>query len=164
MNIFIDEHKQMLLALVKHNVNFMLIGGYAVIHYGYERTTGDLDIWLQLGNENKNKLLNALAAFGIEDADIKRLSEINLDNSVPVFFIGEPPRRIDFVTAISRVAFEDASKNVTHFYLDDKRIPVIHYNDLLLSKMHTGRAKDKADIEELEKINKYKKGGSQNPY
>jgi len=157
MNVFVPEHRQMLLALVKHEVNFMLIGGYAVIHYGYERSTGDMDIWLKLGNDNKNKLLAALAEFGIEDEDLNSLNRMNLDKAIPVFFIGEPPRRIDFVTAISRVAFDDAIKNTSYFNLEDQQIPVIHYNDLILSKIHTGRAKDKADIEELEKINKYKK-------
>src|SRR5882672_3295015 len=126
MNIFIDEHRQMLLALVKHKVSFMLIGGYAVIHYGYERTTGDMDIWLQLGNENKNRLIEALTDFGIEDADIQHLREMSLNKAVPVFFLGEAPRRIDFVTAISRMAFDDAIRNANYFHLDDKQIPVIH--------------------------------------
>jgi predicted nucleotidyltransferase len=156
MNVFIEEHRQMLLALIKHKVNFMLVGGYAVIHYGYGRSTGDMDIWLQLGNDNKNRVLTALAEFGIEEDDISQLREINLDAAVPVFYIGEEPRRIDFVTALSRVAFEDAVKNATHFPLEGELIPVIHYNDLILSKMHTGRVKDKADIEELQRINKYR--------
>ncbi len=55
INILLEEHQQILLALAKYEVNFMLIGGYAVIHYGYERTTGDMDIWLQLGNENRDR-------------------------------------------------------------------------------------------------------------
>ncbi|HMO62603.1 MAG TPA: hypothetical protein PKC39_11430 [Ferruginibacter sp.] len=157
MNVFVPEHRQMLLALLRHKVNFMLIGGYAVIHYGYERTTGDMDIWLQLGNDNKNRLLAALAEFGIDAADIVQLQQMNFDNALPVFFIGEPPRRIDFVTAVNRVVFDDAINNATYFKLDNEQIPVIHYNDLVQSKIFTGRAKDMADVEELKKINKYKK-------
>jgi predicted nucleotidyltransferase len=148
-----------LLALVKHKVNFMLVGGYAVIHYGYGRSTGDMDIWLQLGNDNKTKLLTALIEFGIEADDISQLRELNLDTAVPVFYIGEEPRRIDFITALSRISFEVALINATQFRLDTEIIPVIHYNDLILSKMHTGRTKDKADIEELERINKYRNNG-----
>lgn len=158
MNIFIEEHRQMLLALVKHKVNFMLIGGYAVIHYGYERTTGDMDIWLQLGNENKSKLIEALTEFGIEVEGIEQLRMIDLGKAVPVFFIGKSPRQIDFVTTVSNVVFDEAAKNATYFRLEDIQIPVIHYNDLILSKMLTGRTKDKADIEELQRINKYRKG------
>lgn len=157
MNVFVEEHRQMLLSLVKHEVRFMLIGGYAVIHYGYERSTGDMDIWLQSGNANKDRLINALMEFGIAEEDIEQLRKMNLNNPVPVFFIGTPPRRIDFVTAISRLTFEDAVINATHFQLQETLIPVIHYDDLILSKMFTGRAKDKGDIEELQKINKYKK-------
>lgn len=70
MNIFIPEHRDILFALVKHEVAYMLIGGYAVIHYGYERTTADMDIWLQTGNENRDNLIKALEEFGITDESI----------------------------------------------------------------------------------------------
>ena len=53
MNILIDKHKDFLYDLVLENVDFILVGGYAVIYYGYFRTTGDLDIWLNPTNENK---------------------------------------------------------------------------------------------------------------
>ena len=56
MNIFFKEHHEILAALLKHRVNFMLIGGYAVNYYGYHRTTGDMDIWLEPSNENKEML------------------------------------------------------------------------------------------------------------
>lgn len=156
MNIFIDEHIQLLQALLRNNVNFMLIGGYAVIHYGYSRTTGDMDIWLQLGQENKNKLLKALAEFGIETDDLDQLKEMDFDNPMPVFFIGEAPRRIDFITAVNNLRFEEAIIEVNYFPVDNIRIPVIQYQHLLLTKLGTSRAKDLADIEELERINRYK--------
>ncbi len=73
MNILMDEHRQLLLSLLNNNVSFILIGGYAVIYYGYERITGDMDIWLQPNNENRNKLLNALKDFGIEESDLEKL-------------------------------------------------------------------------------------------
>jgi predicted nucleotidyltransferase len=76
MDIFLEEHKQLLSVLSDHNVQFILIGGYAVIYYGYQRTTGDMDIWLQLGSENKNKLLEALHDFGIEEYDLQQLRQM----------------------------------------------------------------------------------------
>lgn len=158
INVLLEEHQQILLALVKNQVSFMLIGGYAVIHHGYERTTGDMDIWLQLGNENRDRLINALKAFGIVDDDLEKLKQMDLINPVPRFFIGETPRSIDFITLISNVKFEDAIKNVSYFPLEEEKIPVIHYNDLILSKITSSRLKDKADIEELQRINKYRKG------
>ncbi|MEO7532659.1 MAG: hypothetical protein ABIU30_02360 [Ferruginibacter sp.] len=161
MNIFIEEHQQLLRTLLKYEVSFMLIGGYAVIHYGYERTTGDMDIWLQTGNANRDKLLKALKSFGITDAGIDELSNMDFTNPLPAFFIGQKPKRIDFITLISKISFEEAIKEVNHFMFENLLIPVIHYNHLILSKQNTGRLKDLADIEELEKINKYKDNNSQ---
>ena len=70
MNIFFKEHHEILAALLKHRVNFMLIGGYAVNYYGYHRTTGDMDIWLEPSNENKEMLLQAFTALGFDDEGI----------------------------------------------------------------------------------------------
>lgn len=158
MNIFIKEHRQMLQALARNNVRFMLIGGYAVIYHGYARTTADMDIWLALGNDNKEKLAKALQEFGIEDESLVIFNSIDFTRPQNVFYFGIEPRRIDFLTMISNVGFEDAFKQAGNFPLGDVKIPVIHYNQLILSKQTSGRLKDKADIEELERINKYRKG------
>ena len=156
INVLLNEHQQILSALIKHNVNFMLVGGYAVIHYGYERTTGDMDIWLQLGNENRDKLINALIDFGIEEEGLGKLKHIDFTGPIQTIHIGIPPRSIDFLTLISNVKFEDAILNVNYFQLENITVPVIHYNDLILSKITSNRLKDKADIEELQRINKYR--------
>jgi len=157
MEIFIPEHREILIALAKHEVAFMLIGGYAVIHYGYGRTTADMDIWLQTGNRNRDKMIKALEEFGIMDEDIEQLKIIDFSDPLPVFWFGQPPRSIDFVTRISSINFEDAIKEVRYFLLENIKIPVIHYEHLILSKSTTGRLKDKADIEELQRINQYRK-------
>ncbi len=157
MNIFLDEHQELLHKLVEHDVRFMLIGGYAVIHYGYSRTTGDMDIWLDTGNENRDKLISALHDFGIEERGLTQLKVMDFANPVPVFFIGEPPRRVDFITKISSLGFAEAFAEVNYFEMDGKNVPVIHYNHLILSKLTSERLKDKADIEELQKINRYRK-------
>ena len=155
MDILIDEHRQFLKLLLKHNVKFMLIGGYAVIYHGYERLTGDMDIWLEPNNENRDLLTFALTAFGIEDEDVKKVSQTNFTKP-QIFFIGKVPRRIDFLTKITGINFTEANEQVNFFYMQELKIPVIHYHHLLLSKKNTGRLKDQADIEELERINKYK--------
>ena len=157
INIFIEEHQQILFALIKHKVDFILIGGYAVIYYGYDRTTGDMDIWLQIGNENRNKLIKALKDFGIIDEHLEALRKMDFTNPLPVFYFGIKPRQIDFLTSVSNVKFEEAIKNVNYFPLKEEKIPVIHFNDLILSKITSGRLKDKADIEELQRINKYRR-------
>lgn len=160
MNIFIDEYLQVLQALVRNEVKFILIGGYAVIHYGYSRTTGDMDIWLQLGTENKNRLLKALAEFGIETDDLAQLEAMDFSKPMPVFFIGEVPRRIDFITAVNNINFEEAITGVNYFPVENISIPIIQYQHLLLTKSGTSRAKDLADIEELERINKQRKNNN----
>lgn len=156
MNVLVKEHKDLLLAMVNHKVSFVLIGGYAVIYYGYDRGTGDMDIWLKPDNENRDKLLKALDEFGIDERDIAQLSNKDFTTS-QTFFFGAPPRRVDFLvfSTISRVSFNEANAEAKHFALQEKQVPVIQYHHLILTKMTTGRIKDKADIEELQRINKY---------
>ena len=156
MNIFLDEHQQLLHTLLEHRVRFMLIGGYAVIHYGYSRTTGDMDIWLDTGNENRDRLIKALAGFGIEEESLTQLSGMDFTNPLPVFFVGETPRRVDFITLISNLNFEEAYAAVNYIDMEGQKVPVIHYNHLILSKLVSDRSKDKADIEELQKINRHR--------
>jgi len=155
MNVLIEEHQELLQELVKHEVNFLLIGGYAVIYYGYERTTGDMDIWLEPNNDNLPKLLSALKAFGIDDEDIAQLSKVDL-TITQLFFIGEKPRRIDFLTKVNGIGFSEAMKQANYFEMEGVKVPIIHYHHLILTKMTTGRLKDQADIEELQRINKSK--------
>ena len=157
INIFVEEHQQILFALIKHKVNFILIGGYAVIHYGYDRNTGDMDIWLQTGNENRDKLIAALSDFGVIEEHLNTIKKMDFTNPLPVLFFGQTPRKIDFITKISNITFEEAIKEVNYINLEDVNVPVIHYNHLILSKLTSSRMKDKADIEELEKIHKYRK-------
>lgn len=114
-------------------------------------------IWLKPGNDNRDKLIVALRDFGITDEHLERLRKMDFTNPVPVFYFGNEPRRVDFVTMISNVTFEDAIQKVHYIELENIRIPVIHYDQLILSKLTSNRMKDKADIEELERINKYKK-------
>ena len=96
INLFTEEHQQLLSVLIKNKVDFMLVGGYAVIYYGYDRNTGDMDIWLKTGNENRDKLVKALKDFGVIDQHLERLKEMDFTNPVPVFYFGKEPRRIDF--------------------------------------------------------------------
>lgn len=156
INLFTNEHQQLLSALVKNKVEFMLVGGYAVIHYGYDRTTGDMDIWLKTGNENRDKLINALKDFGVVDEHIAILSAMDFTNPVPVFYFGKEPRRIDFITMIANVKFDEAIQHVNYIDLENIKVPVIHYDHLIFSKLTSSRLKDKADVEELQRINKYR--------
>ena len=151
MNIFLEEHAEILSLLLGHQVEFMLIGGYAVIVYGYRRTTGDMDIWLNPTNENKYKFHLALQVAGFEKEGLDQLLALDFTKHL-VFSIGEEPRKIDFITRINAVEYADADKHKNVIEIENLKVPVIHLNDLVLSKLNTDRQQDKADVEELQKI------------
>ncbi len=151
MNIFLEEHIEVLKSLIKEEVDFLLIGGYAVIFYGYLRTTGDLDIWLRPDNENKLKLLAALKNLGFDEEDLIFIENMDFREH-QAFSLSIEPQRIDFLNYINQVSFESGLNNGIIAEFDGLSLPFIHFNDLVLSKINTGRTKDKADIEELQKI------------
>jgi hypothetical protein len=155
MDILLEDHKQLLLSLIANKVDFMLIGGYAVIHYGYERTTSDMDIWLMPDNSNKERMIKALNEFGIIEEDLNQLNTIDF-NEVFVFSIGAQPNKIDFLTKVQGLEYETADAQKIFFPLKDKQVPIIQYHHLIQIKMIAGRTQDKADIEILQKINQFR--------
>ncbi|MFI5218553.1 MAG: hypothetical protein ACHQNT_03610 [Bacteroidia bacterium] len=156
MEIVLPVFKKLLLLLNKHKVNYMLIGGYAVIYHGYERSTTDMDIWLKPDNHNRDKLIPALKEFGIGDASLQKLFAVDF-SQIQYFFFGEKPGRIDFLTQINNVTWSEAEPEVNYLPLQNEMVPVIHYSHLILSKIANNRPQDKADIEMLQKINQFKK-------
>lgn len=156
MNILLEEYQKFLLLLLKHKVEFILIGGYAVIYYGYARTTGDMDIWLKPDNTNKDKFIKALNKYGIISEDTDMLKCIDF-GTTQAFHIGKEPNKIDFLTKIQGVTYTEADKEKVFFPLENEKVPVIQYRHLILSKISSERPKDKADVDELQNINKYRK-------
>jgi len=155
MNILLEEYKKFLLLILKHKVEFILIGGYAVIYYGYARTTGDMDIWLKPDNINKAKFIDALNDYGIIKDDTELLKKIDF-TTTQVFHIGKEPNKIDFLTKIQGVTYAEADKEKVFFPLKNEQVPIIQYRHLIISKISSGRGKDKADVDELQHINKYR--------
>lgn len=158
MNLFIESHQVLLKELINAHVDFIIIGGYAVIFYGYMRTTGDVDIWLKADNENKKKLLSALEKVGVSKNSLEQVSEYDFTKDV-AFSIWEEPQKADFITRINLVTFEEADKEKVIADIDGLKVPFIHFNHLILSKISTDRGKDKGDIDELRKISKLKRKG-----
>ncbi len=156
MNILIDKHKDFLFDLLKENVDFILVGGYAVIYHGYLRTTGDLDIWLKPTNENKLKLLSVLEKNNFEKESITKLSNLDFIETI-AFHFGKPPERIDFMTKLTGLDFDKAYEHKIGMEVRNFTVPILHLDDLILNKMLTVRLKDKADVEELQKILRRKK-------
>ncbi len=155
MNLFVELHQELLKKLIEANVDFIVIGGYSVIFHGYKRTTGDIDIWLKPDNANRQKLLPVLREFGFDDSDIDEVSTLDFTQHM-VFSMGETPEKIDFLTRINLVQYDDADKKKIFAEADGLNIPFLHLDDLILSKINTGRPKDKADIDMLQLIEKMK--------
>ena len=151
MNLFIELHQELIKELIKAKVDFIIIGGYSVIFHGYKRTTGDIDIWLKPNNDNKQKLLPVLKYFGFGVGELNEVSALDFTKHL-VFSIGEPPEKMDFLTYINLVNYDSADKQKILADIEGLSVPFLHLNDLVLSKMNTGRQKDKADIEMLQKL------------
>jgi predicted nucleotidyltransferase len=156
MIIFLEEFRQLLKTMLKHQVDFILVGGYAVNYYGYNRPTGDMDIWLMPDNSNKERFISLLKEERFSVADINKIKGIDFTKEV-AFHFGKPPKRIDFLTKISNVNFNDAWKEKKMLPMEDFQIPVLHLHHLISSKISSERIRDKADVEELQKIAKLKK-------
>lgn len=156
MNILLEPHKQVLRSLVDFKVDFILIGGYAVNYHGYNRTTGDMDIWLKPDNENRANFIKFLERDGFDAESLAKISETDFTKHI-AFHVGEKPLQIDFVTFISGVSFSEAEKEKQLLPFEDIFIPFLHLNHLILSKITSNRLKDKMDVEELQKVMKFKK-------
>ncbi len=132
-----------------------MIGGYAVIYYGYERTTGDMDLWLKPDNDNREKFIHALKEHGVVKANLEKIR--SLDFSRPqALNIGEKPNRMEFLTFTRGLNFEEAYEKKAMLELDGNHIPVLHFDDLIVTKMLLGRPQDKADVDKLKKIQDYR--------
>ena len=156
MNFIIEKHKEMLIDLMNSSVDFLLVGGYAVIYHGYVRSTGDMDVWLKPDNENKMKLLSVLEKHLADKSGIEKVKKLDF-SEVIVFHIGKEPEKIDFLTKIGGVNFDEAFSHKALLPIRNYHIPVLHLNDLIANKLLSARLKDKADVEELQKIERLKK-------
>ncbi len=141
-----QDFKDLLQLFAEHEVEYLVVGGYAVIRYTQPRYTKDLDLWVRPTPENAARVAKAFRTFGIPLTDV---TEEDFAKEGLQFMIGVPPCAIDFLTSIDGVRFDDAWENRTIFQMDDIPLPYLSKPDLLVSKKATGRAKDLADIEEV---------------
>ena len=141
------DYKEMLQCLLEENVRFLLVGAYAVAVHGFPRATKDIDFFVWATPENAANLMRALAKFG---APLDDISESDFSSEGIIFQIGNSPRRIDIITNISGVKFEQAYANRKAIFLEGIEVPVISLQDLIANKRASGRMQDLADIEKLE--------------
>lgn len=138
----------MLSALSEAGAEHLVVGAHALAAHGTPRATGDLDIWIRPTRENAARVWRALLAFG---APLTDLSEEDLREPEIVFQIGVPPSRVDLLTSISGVEWTQAWEGHIRVVISGLEIPVLGRAQLIANKRATGRAKDLADLEELER-------------
>ena len=144
-----EDYKDMLAALSGAKVKYILIGAYALAVHGIRRATGDIDLFLEPSVETSARVLEALKNFGAPLAGIQpdTFAKANI-----VYQIGVVPRRIDLLTSIDGVLFQDAWAEKKMMHVEGLEIPVISRRLLMLNKSATGRPKDQLDLKLLEKI------------
>ena len=138
--------QRMLQCLSDEGVKFLVVGAYALAVHGYPRATKDIDFFVWANPENARSLLRALDRYG---AALEDLSATDFASEGTVFQIGVGPRRIDIVTRIDGVKFEDAYARRVTVQREGMEFPVISRDDLITNKRASGRAQDLADVERL---------------
>lgn len=139
---------EMLSALNAAGAEFLVVGAHAMAAHGVPRATGDLDIWLRATPPNAERVLDALRRFG---APLFGLTALDLVTPGVVFQIGVAPVRIDLLTSVSGVEFDDAWPGRLPVSVAGTPFAVIGRDALLRNKRATGRPKDLVDAETLER-------------
>ena len=141
------DYKDLFAAFNAHGVEFLIVGAYALAVHGHVRATKDLDVWIRPSSENARRVLRALTAFG---APTEGLSEHELAQPGMIIQLGYPPVRIDVVTSIEGVVFDNAWEERVDASYGDQNVFVISRRHLVASKRAAGRLQDLADLEALE--------------
>jgi hypothetical protein len=138
---------EMLSALSAAGAEYVVVGAHALAAHGLPRATGDLDLWVRPTPENAERVLTALRAFG---APLHDLSVHDLTSSETVFQIGVPPNRIDLLTSITGVSFDEAWPHRQEVPIGALTVPVLGRADLVRNKRALGRPRDLADLAALD--------------
>ncbi len=146
-NLFNKDFLDFLQLLDKYNVDFLLVGGYAVILHGYARSTGDMDLWVNQNEENYSKLKKVYEEFG---APIFSLEEFFSDK-FDVWSMGVEPRKIEVLTKVSGLNFVESKSHCDWINEKDFKVPYIDFEDLMKNKLASGRLKDLLDYQQLNK-------------
>jgi hypothetical protein len=147
VNILNDDFKDFFVFLNQYEVEYIVVGGYAVIVRGYSRSTGDIDIWVNKTLENFERLQKAIQHFGLPRAAVKEVEFFSDD--FDVFSFGKPPYAIEIMTAVKGLEFNATFLSATLELINDTPVRIIHLQHLITAKKAAGRSKDLNDIENL---------------
>jgi hypothetical protein len=139
------EFKEFLRLLRVERVEYLLVGGWAVIYHGYSRPTNDFDIWIAVSEENAQRVARVFRKFGF---DVAPPIAVFLESD-RILRIGNEPNQIEIMTSASGVQFEDCFRERIETTLDGEPVNLISLPNLRINKRAAGRFKDLADLEEL---------------
>ena len=142
-----QDYREMLSLLLENKVDFLLVGAYALAVHGFPRATGDIDIFVKPDHTNAKLLFKTLEEFA---APMNNITIADFEKPSVIFQIGIAPRRIDIITAIDGLTFDEASVGKMIVDIDNLKIPVISKLNLIKNKRSTGRQKDMVDVTNLE--------------
>lgn len=139
-----QDFVELLRAFVDADVRFLIVGAYALAIHGRPRATGDLDVWVDPTSENAGRVVRALAAFG---APLKDISEADLSRPGIVYQLGVSPVRIDILTDLTGLTFEEAWRERVRHGFGPIEVNFIGRDAFIRNKRATGRIRDLADID-----------------
>jgi predicted nucleotidyltransferase len=142
-----EDFREFVALLNSNQVEYLIVGGYALAAYGHPRYTGDLDFWIGADADNAKRVLTALDQFGFGALGIGLEDLTTRDR---VIQMGFPPRRIDLLTSIDGVEFPPAFVRRIAVDVDGQKLSFISLDDFKTNKRTTGRHKDLADLEALD--------------
>ncbi len=145
-----QEYRDMIEIFNEQGVKYLVVGAYAMSTFGYSRSTYDIDLWIEKQKENVQKVLMAFEEFGLPF----EISEEDLTKNNSIIQIGVAPIRIDILTDIDGVNFDEAYKKKIEHNFGELVASVINIDDIIKNKTASNRAKDKIDIIELKKLKK----------
>ena len=144
------DFKELLNLFKKHNVKYLVVGGYAVMLYTEPRFTKDLDLLISVEIKNATAVYNALKEFGATLADLK-VKDFSREGYF--YQMGRPPMRVDILMSIPGVKFSSAWSRRKQLTIDGIKMNFISKEDLIASKKASGRSQDLIDVKNLEKPN-----------
>ena len=144
-----QDFREFFESLDRHNVRYLLVGGYAMAAHGHPRFTKDLDVWVWMDPANSKAVVAALAEFGFGSLGLTEADFLTADT---VIQLGYPPQRIDLLTTPSGVTFEDCWDGRSTIDIDGLAIPVLGIRGLIANKTAAGRDQDIVDAKVLRRM------------
>jgi predicted nucleotidyltransferase len=143
------DFRDLLAEFVRSGVRFVVVGGYAVGHHAKPRATKDLDLLVSGSNDNLARVADALERFGATGSVVQAAREMG---PTDIVYLGAEPVRVDILRSADGIDTEQTISRADKLALDELTIPVIALEDLIANKRASGRARDLADVELLERV------------